>query len=226
MPTPVVRSGTKTPILRSPTPGPLIVNREHWLQNCGELIAPHIEVISAQTIPDFFISVSMPTRKGLSLKKRTIGQCIPLTKQGKKSHLFIHPMLVSLDDVAGTVAHELIHILTLGHGRPFSTIARPLGLQKPWTATSTTPAFYALEDRRGRSLKSLLEKLGPYPHEALDISGRTAVKTYLVKLQCKCGFVARATKKWIDDVGMPTCACGAKWRAVEPKRRVARKKAR
>lgn len=203
------------------TPLITIVNREHWLQNCGDVIAPHIESIAARSIPPFLISVSMPTRKGLSLTKRTIGQCFPLAKEGKKSHLFIHPMLHRIEDVSATVAHELIHTLEVGHGKAFGAIALPLGLQKPLTATTPSDAFFEQTDKRGRTLRSLLEKLGPYPHEALDISKRTPQATLLLKAKCtKCSMIFRVTAKYVKAPGLPKCLCGGQFKLAPKKKKV------
>lgn len=211
---------TRTPLMTR-TPLVTIINREHWLQNCGEIIVPHIEDIAAKKLANFLISVSMPTKRGLSEKNRVVGQCIYPVKDGNKFHLFIHPMLVAPEDVAGTIAHELVHILAKGHGRDFGRIALPLGLSKPLKTADPTDAFFDLTDKKGRSIRTMLAKLGPYPHEALDISGRTAAPTLLLPVICpKCGFKSRITKKWIKEPGLPICACDGKTKWVlAPKKR-------
>jgi hypothetical protein len=30
----------------------------------------------------------------------------------------------------------------------------------------------------------------------------------LLKVTCECGCVVRMTRKWLDEVGPPTCGCG------------------
>jgi len=30
----------------------------------------------------------------------------------------------------------------------------------------------------------------------------------LLKVVCECGCVVRMTRKWLDEVGPPTCGCG------------------
>lgn len=213
--TPTVLTSPKTPLIS-------IVNREHWLQSCGEVIAPHIEHISGRQLPSFFISVSMPTRKGLSNTKRTIGQCIPLMKENKKSHLFIHPMLMTLEEVAGTVAHEQIHIFESGHGKAFGAIARPLGLEGKLTATTAGEAFFAQLDSRNRTLRDRLLKLGPYPHEALDLRNRKAQPTLLLKAECtnkNCVMIFRVTAKWIETPGLPKCNCGGQFKLAPTRKK-------
>jgi hypothetical protein len=218
-----------SPLLRTKTPLVTVVNREHWLQNCGEIIAPHIELIAAKKMPDFLISVSMPTRKGLSTNGRVIGQCVRPLQEGKRAHLFIHPMLADIKDVAGTVAHEQVHLYELGHGRAFGAIAKPLGLKGKLTHTTAGEEFFAQTDARGRTLMARLLKLGPYPHEALDISKRAPAPTLLLKVICpKCHFVARVTQKWIDSPGLPVCQCDGKteWVVAPRRRKAAKQKAR
>jgi len=31
----------------------------------------------------------------------------------------------------------------------------------------------------------------------------------LLKVVCECGCVVRMTRKWLDEVGPPTCGCGS-----------------
>ena len=56
-------------------------------------------------------------------------------------------------------------------------------------------------------LEKIGEKLGPYPHASLMINKREGKQTTrLLKVQCpECGYVARVTRKWLDEVGGPLC---------------------
>ena len=92
----------------------------------------------------------------------------------------------------------------MGHRADFGRIAAAVGLVKPWTATS------ASEELKSR-LNAPIQKIGPYPHAALDLTASPHKKdgTRMIKLECPdCGYVVRTTAKWID-VGMPKCPCGA-----------------
>jgi hypothetical protein len=58
-------------------------------------------------------------------------------------------------------------------------------------------------------LKEVTAAIGPYPHAELTHSNATKKQSCrLLKVACECGCVVRITRKWLDEVGPPTCGCG------------------
>lgn len=181
----------------------VIVNREHWLNRCASIIRPHIEDVAQEKIKPYHISVGFPSRNALSTKRRVIGQCWDgLVSNDGKPQLFISPMIAEIEEVSGTVAHELIHILRVGHGKDFGRLARGIFLGGKLTATVPTPEFLAL-------IAEHMKKLGPYPHAVLHASGRKPQVTRLLKISCTCGVIFRGTEKaWNKNKKKPVCGCG------------------
>jgi len=108
--------------------------------------------------------------------------------------------------VLGTLIHELVHAavgLKAGHKAEFRAVAVELGLEGKMTATEVGAE---LKER----LHALTEKIGYYPHAALDpTQTKKPQTTRMLKIQCPdCQWMARTSKKWMD-LGLPVCACGA-----------------
>jgi hypothetical protein len=88
-----------------------------------------------------------------------------------------------------------------GHTGAFVKIVKAIGFKAPWTSTPATPELI------GR-LNGLIVNLGPYPHAAIDKSGRKKQGTRMLKVVCpECGYTVRTTQQWIDT-GLPRCVCG------------------
>lgn len=183
-----------------------IVNREHWLQNCAEAIAPRIAEVTGDLIPNFRISCGWPSSRGLSVKRRVIGQCWDgFVSSDNRAEMFISPMLADPMEVAATVAHELTHAAVgckHGHKKPFIRVVRAIGLEGKPTATYAGEVFKAIAN-------PILEKLGDYPHAHLVPNANRKVQpTALLKVYCvKCGMPIRMTRKWIESTGTPICPC-------------------
>lgn len=183
-----------------------IVNREHWLNEAAEEIKPIIEEVTGIQMPPFRISCGWPSKGGLSVKRRTIGQCWDgyVSKSGH-AELFISPVIGDELEVAGTIAHELIHAnigTKHGHRAPFVRVMRAIGLTGKPTATVPGQQFKEFAD-------PILKKLGPYPHAQLVPNPNIKVQsTRLLKVVCpKSGYVIRVTRKWLDTTGAPLCPC-------------------
>jgi hypothetical protein len=190
------------------------LTREEWLEKAVELARPYFKGAgSGFTVPEVRVSTGWPSHKATT-KLRTLGQCwIPEAADDKKSHIFISPVVKESfrDDGWGCLPillHELCHAVTPGdgHGHEFKTVARSIGLEGK--LTSTTAGERALEWCR-----RVVEKIGEYPHAALNptMSGKKKQTTRLVKCECgDCGYVARTTLKWIEEIGAPLCQCNRK----------------
>jgi hypothetical protein len=113
-------------------------------------------------------------------------------------------------EVSATLLHELVHAavgLAAKHRGPFKKCATALGLEGKMTAT------HAGEELTLR-LKEITDGLGDYPHAKLDKSQSNAPKKQTcrqLKVECnECGCLCRMSRKAIDEIGCPTCACGGK----------------
>ena len=178
--------------------------REQWLERA---IAMMRDILIPQLQGHRYrVSCGWPHKAAVARTARKLGECCyPEHSTDHTSHnLFISPALQDPIEVLQTLAHELIHVAAgpnVGHKGQFVKIAKAIGFKAPWTRT---PASLQLFER----LNGLLVNLGPYPHAAIDKSGRKKQGTRMLKVICpECGYTFRATQQWIDT-GLPTCVCG------------------
>ena len=190
------------------------MTREQWLEQAVELMRPLFKE-QGYTIPPLRVTCGWPSARGLSAKNRTLGQCWDKSAAtDERPQIFISPYLVhplhnnvaSKDGfgVLPVLVHEVVHAVVgikAGHGAIFGKCARAVGLEGKLTSTNA-----------GASLTEYCEnwsnKLGEYPHAKLD-SLKSPVKkqsTRMIKMECsECGYVARTSKKWLDEAG--PCHC-------------------
>jgi hypothetical protein len=183
------------------------MNREQWLENAVGLLVP-LFTDNGLVVPKVRVSVGWPSAGGLSLRKRVIGQCW----DGKCSadgtpQIFISPKIGDAASECGALpvlVHELVHAVVgcdAKHGAKFWRPAQVLGLTGKPTATVPNEELTA-------KLIRMEKELGPYPHVALDpaTSGRKKQGTRMIKCECSaCGYIARTSRKWIDEAGAPLC---------------------
>lgn len=186
--------------------------REGWLMEAVELLEPIIRDKTGLKPRKIRVSCGWPSRGGTRSSSKTIGQCF-LTDDGKIPQIFISPVLEHYANgekgatgygVLPTLAHEMIHAYLppgTGHKAPFSRAAKALGFEGKPTST------YANENWIKDICDPIVEKIGPYPHDALNPDHKKQT-TRLLKVECpECGYVIRVTQKWIET-GLPTCPCG------------------
>lgn len=189
---------------------PAIGAREQWLTNGAEKLAPRLNAAGFPMPANARYTCGFPSRGGLGKKKRTIGQCWDSTCSADKTfEILISPTQSDPVQVLAILLHEMIHAavgLQEGHKGNFRKVAKATGLEGKMTAT--VPGAALIVD-----LKEIAASLGAYPHATLDgrmHSGPAKQSTRLIKCQCpSCDFTIRTTRTWIDEVGLPTCACGA-----------------
>lgn len=179
------------------------MNREQWLADAAQKMC---ETFIYEDL-DVHVSCGWPSRGGLSTKKRVIGECWkPETSADGHSHVFISPMLKEPISVLATLLHELVHAWDRGqsgHKGAFIELAKKVGLERPWTAT--TPG-----EELTLKLKAMLEELGPYPHVPLEplMVQKKVQSTRMLKFTCEeSGYIVRTTSKWVLEIGMPVCPC-------------------
>jgi hypothetical protein len=152
------------------------------------------------------ISVSFPSTRALSDKKRRIGECWhPKCSTSGHSQIFISPVLSDGVEVLATTVHELIHAVfpEAGHKGDFTKGMKAVGLAGKPTAT-------VAGDELRPKLRQIIEQLGEYPHPRLNALVAPVKKqaTRLVKCECQeCGYTVRTTAKWLDQQGAPLCPC-------------------
>lgn len=185
----------------------MTATREDWLNRAVLELAPLLAEHDAE-LPPVRVSVGFP--KGTRGKgAHAIGQCWTHMCSADGTHeVFISPELADPARVLDVLAHELIHAavgIDAGHRKPFTRMARAIGLDGKPTATVAGPEFTAWA-------VAPLVALGAYPHAALTPGASSGPKkqgTRMLKLTCEgCTMVIRTTRKWLDDTGAPQCACG------------------
>lgn len=192
--------------------------REEWLQAAIALLAPMVDYETQKqglmTPERIHVSVGFPsTGRG----GKRIGECWAKTASADESpHVFIHPSLSDGVRVLGVLIHEMIHAVgIMGHKSDFRRPAVALGLTGKMTATEES-------DELKSTLQTMIDDdLGEYPHARLDASKSSIKKqtTRMVKLECMaddgdaagCGMIIRTTRKWLEEIGEPACACGGRF---------------
>lgn len=177
--------------------------REEWLHAAIAQIKPLFKAAGAD-LPKVQVSVGWPYKK----TTKTIGQCWSTkTSEGEVNHLYISPVLGDPVRVLDVLIHELVHAVDNvenGHGPAFRRLALRVGLAGPMKAT------HAGEELKAQ-LEAISRSLGDYPHHAVTVEQVAAQKkgSRLIKVECELdGYVARTTRKWLDELGTPICpAC-------------------
>lgn len=133
------------------------MNRETWLNEMAVLMAPRFEELG-YPLPKFRVAVGWTSAGKTS---GVAGECWHSSASADKAfEILIAPILDDSMDVAGTLAHELIHAAVGFHHKhkgDFQKVALALGLQRPMTATTPGPAFKEWAN-------PFIEKLGALPH--------------------------------------------------------------
>lgn len=189
------------------------MNREKWLIEATEELSAIIEE-SGETVPTVRVSVGFPSKGGgRGGKLKTIGECHPSSMSADNLHqIFIHPTLDESARVLGVLLHELIHATlpaNVGHGKEFARLATACGLEGKMTATTESAELV-------ERLNAITEKIGQYPHAKLDLSNQKKQTTRMVKMVCdECGYIARTSAKWLDEMGATICPCNLERMTVE-----------
>lgn len=178
--------------------------REEWLNAAVAIMTPHFKK-KTYTIPPVRVSCGWPSKAPLSTTKRRIGECWPTEASSDGvTEIFISPYLDDVDEILGTLVHEVAHAVVgtaEKHNKVFGACARAVGLEGKLTATVSGPDLLEIQ-------KAWAKELGKFPHAKLDLTKGPTKKqsTRMIKCECgTCGYVARTSKKWLDEVGAPHC---------------------
>lgn len=179
------------------------MNREDWLSAVAQEMAPWFSNLGCP-LPPVRMAVGF-TSKGIRSKR--IGECWSNECSGDGVfEIFITPQIADSERVGDILAHELVHAavgLAAKHGPKFRKVATAIGLEGKMTATVAGEAFK-------QSFAPILAKVGPIPHSALSEGAKSNAppkqSTRMIKCECpSCGYIARTSQKWIDEVGAPIC---------------------
>lgn len=188
------------------------MNREAWLQKAVKAMTPRLVETFGSEMPSVHVSVGWPG--GGSNREVTIGQCWPTTATADEvSQIFVSPIQGEADtqQVLAVILHEMIHAIddcASGHRAAFARTAKALGFIPP--LTSVAGRSEALNDY----LDEIAGQIGLFPHATINANAAAAdtpkkQSTRMIKIICPDdGYVARTSRKWLDDLGAPTCPCG------------------
>jgi hypothetical protein len=182
-------------------------NRETWLLAAVELMRPLFKSANYD-VPKIRVACGWPSTRGLSCKKRVLGEAWSKEAASDKVvQIFISPWVANATEAQGVfsiLVHEVVHAVVGNenkHNKVFGKCARAVGLEGKLTSTFAGKKLTEAYDQ-------WIAKLGPYPHAKLDALKRPTKKqtTRMVKCECgKCGYVARTTRKWLEEAGSPLC---------------------
>lgn len=172
-------------------------NREAWLTE----LAFRLQPLVGRPLPKIRVACAWPSTRAKSGGRIGEHWHCEVSRDGVHE-IMITPLMDDPIQVAETVLHEILHAVLpkgAGHKKPFKELMKVVGLEGKPTAT------YAGEEL-AKKLKEITDDLGPYPHGAMDMSGRKKQGTRLLKAICpECGYTIRLTNKWIEEAGFPIC---------------------
>ena len=185
------------------------MNRETWLENITDrFLIDHFKAggYDLLEIRDR-LKFSCSFIKGLRGSKN--GKAIgvhyhPLASEKGYHEIMIEPSISDSSRAVDILIHEICHALTLGdgHGKLFKRCAISAGLTGKMTATIAS-------DQLKIKINEWVQAMGEYPHAKLTLNdNRRKQSTRLIKVECSCGYNARMSRKWINELGAPICpAC-------------------
>lgn len=184
-------------------------SREGWLRTAAQLLRPHFTACGYE-IPDkmrFAIAFPSTGRKGKRIGELWHAE----TSTDGTYELIIRADLDQPAEVLAVLVHQLVHSVLpsdAGHGPLFKEAARKIGLDGKLRDAAPSLLMRPLID-------NIAEQLGPLPHAALILERGHNDKgpadrpkkqsTRMLKAICSCGYTARISGKWVDDVGPPHC---------------------
>lgn len=176
--------------------------REEWLLFVTNGLRPHFKKAGYEIPAAVRFAVGFMVT---GYRSKAIGEChSPKSSADKHTEIFIAPSQDDAKMVAKILAHELVHAavgVEHGHKRPFAKACTALGFEgKP---KQSLPGDALMRDL----IVPLLSKAGKLPHRKLSTFGpKKKQTTRLLKCEClECGYVARVSAKWVNEIGAPYC---------------------
>jgi hypothetical protein len=174
------------------------LNREAWLQSAVQSLEPIFSAVG-YGIPPLKVSCGFAAS---SSPRTTLGQCWPRQRSADMvNEIFISPKIDDPVEVLDTLVHEICHAIDdcqSGHGADFQGIAQVVGLEGPARMAMAGPALKI-------RLMTISQKLGEYPHRALNFPPPRPSNASRTKAKCpECGYEVSLLKRWAD-YGAPIC---------------------
>lgn len=182
------------------------MNREEYLSLAALEMSPLFGTFGANW-EKIRITCGFPHKNGVARRQKRIGECWPQEASNDLANeIMVSPIIDNAIEAMAVLAHELVHAAVgneHGHKGPFRRLATAIGLEGKMTATSASEGLKSY-------LECVADKLGPYPHAALNPTiGAKKQTTRMIKLECSdCGYIVRTSRKNIDELGLPVCSCG------------------
>lgn len=177
------------------------IERQMWIEDAVVKLRKWFDARDYEVPEKLRVSIGWP--KGQHGCGTAIGQCWDnIISSDKHFEVFVSPGLKDGATIIGTLAHELVHAtvgIKAGHKGAFKRCATDIGLEGKMTETK-------MGDGLALAAGEWIEALGDYPAGSLNPNKMKKQSTRLMKVECSdCGYVARVTRKWIEDVGAPYC---------------------
>ena len=176
------------------------MNREQYLEKAITELKP-IFKSAGYDLPPVKVTCSWP---GGGSRLKCIGECWSRSASAADvNEIYISPVIDDSMRALDILAHELCHAVDdcqNGHRKPFSKIARGIGLAGKLTATSAGEKLAA-------QLAEIVATIGEYPHAAMNPGqNRKKQSTRMIKIECDdCAAVFRMSRQWAAQV--ETCPC-------------------
>ena len=179
------------------------MTREQWLTEATRCLNTLFKA-AGHELPRVRLSVGFPG--GGSAHTRIGEDWSPEATSDNVPQIFISPIHKKDVETLGTLVHELVHACVgskAGHGPLFKKLALTVGLTGKMRSTTSSPALI-------ENLEQIITEIGACPTGTINLSTRKKQSTRLGKLMCaSCGYTARVTRKWIDELGAPLCPCNS-----------------
>jgi len=195
-----------------------INSREEWLNIAAGIITTEIiEPVIDLPAPPARYSLTAP--KTAQKKSVILGECWNRAASSDGyNEIFITANMGESDslNILAVTIHEMMHAYdnnVNGHKAPFIKLCKLVGLEggnngrTKNSFTCTVPSLELID-----KLNALIERIGPIPHAAMNVSlnGKPKQKNRQLLVKCKqCEFKFRASQKIIDSITINTClSCG------------------
>lgn len=180
-------------------------NRESWLTEISLQVRP---LFKGFRMPVYRLTCGWPSRNAVGGGSIRLGECHgPKDDKTGIYDIFVSPLLDDSLEVAGTVMHEMAHVVAgipAGHKGLFVTLCKHVGLTKG-KPTVAMPGVLLNE-----KLQRIIEIQGKYPHTKIQLVAKQVKPSSNIALVCtECGCKFSIASKWIEQSGMPTCGCGS-----------------
>lgn len=178
--------------------------RQKWIEQVTVMFKQHFKDNYWLVPENVRMSIGFPV--GQRDGKRILGICHTLEfSQDNHWEIFISPEYTDTKEILETIAHELVHatVAVPGHRGKFKACALAIGFEAPMTFTPAGPKMLECIER-------VTATIGQFPAGILNLSKRKKQATNMKKCECMdCGYIAYATRKWINGAGAPVCPVDA-----------------